>query len=878
MTLLLRILARLHSAALLLLPRDIRRVHGREMRDTSRLIVEDTLRRRGPWAAAAAGVAECADVIVAASRATRRAPEMFRQDLTYAWRLLWQRPMFTATVVGTLAIGIGATTTVFTAVNALLLRPLPYGEPDRLVMVTTLSRNRVSTSLSPLDYQDITAGVRSIESASAFDVDQLNMTGGGEPERVDVGTVTWNFFDVIAVRPLVGRSFTVAEGEAGNERVAVISHGLWQRRFGADRSIVGQSITFDGQPYTVVGVAPPQLVFPGRPAAWRPLVFTRHEVDPSQRGARWIQVLARMRRGATLDRARSEVGTVAARLAADFPRTHSGRGAALTPLQEMLVQRTRPGLIALFGAVTLVLLIACANVANLLLARSAARASEMAIRTALGASRARLLQQCLVENLLLTTIAAGAAVATAAWAVRAAAAVMADTLPRASEIQVDGSVLVFAVGCALVLAVMLGIITALGIGSRAPAGMTSATRSTPRHMRVVRRSLVVAEVAMALVLATAAGLFLKSLVRLYGVPPGFDPSQILTFSVTLPDTSYKQPEQVADFVRRLREGLSGRPGVESAGGVFGLPLTSVFSASGNLEIVGRPVASPENEPRAAMRIVTPGYFRTLRIPVKTGRDFDDRDAAAAPGVAIINEAAARKYWPGENPIGQQLRMHISLTSVPQPRREIVGIAGDVRYGGLDADPQAEVYIPHAQHPVDALTITVRTKSDPRHFMHDARGVLRQLDPNLPLSSLATMEDIVADSVAARRFSLMMLAGFAGCALLLAVLGIYGMLSYTVGRRTAEIGVRMAMGARRADVLRLVVGEGVTLVVVGLAIGLVATLAVTRGIRELLYDVTPYDPDTIGLVGVSLIAVSVAASYLPARRAASIDPVSALRHE
>ena len=874
MNLLIAALRRMYAALLLLLPGDVRRNHGAEMRDTSRRIVEDTLRTRGMGAAVAAAARECADVVTAAARASRRAPSEFRQDVAYAWRLMWARPGFTTAVVATLAIGIGATTTVFTAVNSVLLRPLPYADPDRLVLLAVLSQRGVQISLSPRDFYDMTAAMPSLASSAAFTDEQVTLTGRAEPERVGSAVVTANFFDVVGARLAHGRGFLREEGEAGGERAVVISYGLWQRRFGGDERAVGREITIDGRSFTVVGVASPSLSFPGRPDIWRPLVFTSHQLASSQRGARWITVIARLRPGVPTAQADAEVRAVAARLAADYPRTHRGRGATVRPLQDHLVRNTRTGLLALFGAVALVLLIACANVANLLLARSAARSTEMTLRIALGASRGRLLRQCLAENLLLTALAAALGLALAAWGIDAVTAALPAALPRAEEIVVDWRVASFAIGTAILLATALGVVAALGFRGQ---GAAVTNRSTASSARLVRRSLVVAEVAMALVLLTGAGLFVKSLARLYGVSPGFDPARVLTFSLTMPPAAYPRPEDLVAFTERLQTELASRPGIEAAGGIFGLPLTTAFGASSSFERIGVP-SDPDNEPVAAMRIVTPGYFRALRIAFQAGRDFTEHDTSTSQGVAIVNQTAVRKYWDGQNPIGQALRLHVGLADVQQMPRVVVGVINDVRYAGLDVEPQAEVYIPHSQHPVDGLVMTVRTTGNPRDAIGDARGVLRRLDPNMPMSDVATMEDIVAESIAARRFSLLLLTAFAGIALLLAAIGIYGVLSYTVGQRTKEIGVRMAMGAPRGHVLRLVVGEGATLVACGLALGIGLALALTSVVRGLLYEVQPHDPSTLAGMGAALVAVALTASYVPARRAASVDPVQALRAE
>jgi putative ABC transport system permease protein len=872
MTLLIQAIRRVYSTLLLLLPGEVRRRHGDEMRETSRHIVEDTLRHRGGLAAARAALAECVDVLTAAARASRRAPSELRQDVAYAWRLMWARPGFTATVVTTLALGIGATTIVFTVVNALLLRPLPYADPDRLVLLAALSQRQVQIALSPRDFHDMTAAMPSLASAAAFTDEQINLTGGAEPERLDSAVVTPNFFDVVGSPFSAGRGFTQDEGQAGRERVIVISHALWQRRFGSRADVIGQQAMLDAIPYTIVGVAPASMTFPGRPQIWRPLVFTPHQLDPSQRGARWIAVVARLKPGVDPSAAGAEARAVAARLATEFQRTHRGRGAVVRPLQAHLVQDSRSGLLALFGAVALVLLIACANVGNLLLARSAARADEMSIRMALGASRGRLLRQCLAENLLLTGVASALGLTLAAWGTRATTSLLPQALPRAEEIAVDWPVAWFAVGTAVALAIGLGTVAAVGLRGRTVA---TTTRTTRAGARTVRRTLVVAEVAMALVLLTGAGLFVKSLSNLYNVSPGFDPTHVLTFSVTMPSASYTEPEQAGRFVEQLRGELGAIQGVHAAAGIFGLPLTDEFTANSSFERIGRKT-DPDNEPMTALRVVTPQYFNAMRIPLRSGRDFAGRDTAQAPGVAIINETAARKYWPGENPISQSLRLHVGLTRVEQPAREVVGVIRDVRYGGLDVAPQAEVYIPHAQHPVDGLVMTLRTGGDPRAIIADARAVLKRLDSNMPMSRVATMEDIVAESMAARRFSLMLLAAFASVALLLASIGIYGVLSYTVGQRTREIGVRIAIGAPRSHVLGLVVGEGLTLVIVGLVLGVLAALAVTGAVRGLLYEVQPSDPSTIALVATVLLFVALVASYLPARRATRVNPSTALR--
>ncbi len=601
MKMLIHATRRLYGALLLLLPAEVRRAHGSEMQDTSRHIVEDTLRRRGAMAALAAALGECSDVIAAAVHATRRLRSEFRRDVAYAWRLTWRRPAFTVTVVATLAVGIGATTMVFTVVNALLLRPLPFEDAERLVLLTVPGPHAEQISVSPLDFRDVATTVTAFESTAALTPEQVNLTGDAEPERVDSAAVTWDFFDVIGTRPKLGRGFSRGEGQAGGDRVLVISDALWKRRFGARPDVIGRRVAVDGRPFAIVGVAPAHLALPARAQLWRPLVFTAHQIDPSQRGARWIFVVARLRSGVPFDEARAEVHAAGTRLAAAFPRTHRDRRASIRPLQDHLVRDTRPALLALFGAVAFVLLIACANAANLLLARSSARTSEMSVRMALGASRARLLRQHLVENLFLTSIAAATGVGLAGWATTAAVALLPEALPRTNEIAVDARVAGFAVAISTLVALALSAAAASGIRCEAVA---ASSRITTRA-RTVRRTLVVAEVALALVLVAAAGLFVKSLLRLYGVAPGFDPSRVLTFSLTLPSASYSEPDGIARFVDRLRSELSAQPEIETAAAIFGLPMTSDFSAGGTFAIAGR-TSNPDDEPLAMVRVATPG--------------------------------------------------------------------------------------------------------------------------------------------------------------------------------------------------------------------------------------------------------------------------------
>jgi len=798
------------------------------------------------------------------------------KDLRYAVRVLRRQPGFTVVAVLTLALGIGATTTVFTVVNAVLVRPLPFADPDRLLVLLNGRNGRISTSYSPANYRDVTTQSGVFSGAAAFDVSSMNLTGLGDPQRVRAATVTGAFFSTLGVMPRLGRALQDADVD-GARQVIVLGDGMWRSQFGGRPDIVGTVVRLDGKPFEIVGVAPPELSFPDNPDFWRPLIFAPHQLSDSQRGANWINVVARLRPEVTLAQANSAMGLVADRLARDFPRTNLGKTMFAAPLHERLVRGVRPALLVLLGAVSLVLLIACVNVANLLLARACARTREVAVRAAMGAGRLRLVLQFLTESLVLGAAGAAGGLAVASSATRALLALAPPVVSRFVSIRIDLRVLAFAAAIAIATSVLFGLVPAVVVTSgRFATAIGSAGRgSIGGSGRRVRKALVASEMALAVVLLVGAGLLMRSYQRLSGVDPGFSADRVLTFHLSLPEQKYTTASSVYEFFATYVERLAGSPGVENAAAVFGLPLDSDFSASSSFTRRGE--ADSENAPNAGIRVVTPGYFDTLRIPLRAGRLFNAHDDASGAEVVLINEECARRYWPNDNPIGQDVHLGVRLVGgVRSGQKTIVGIVGDVKFGGLDLTAPPEIYMPYAQHPVDGLTIAVRAKGEPASSVPTARATLAALDPELPLADIRSMTDLVGQSIAGRRFTMLLLASFAAVAVLLAAIGVYGVLAYVVSQRTQEIGVRLAIGAAPADVVRLFLREGAMLAVVGLAAGLAGAAAAARTLTTLLFGVTTTDPITFGGVAATLALVALLASYVPARRAARVDPMTALR--
>ena len=803
----------------------------------------------------------------------------FLQDLRYAARSLLRNPGFSLAAVATLALGIGANTAVYSLVRGVLFRPLPFPAPDRLVAVseTYPARNITAMVASPPNFLDWKAQSRSFTALGAYTTTDIALADGGEPERLRATAVTAGFFEALSVAPFRGRIFAAGEFVPGREKVALVSHAVWQRRFGSDPALVGRSIRLDGESYVVAGIMPAGFRFPeSGPDLWVPLAFGP-DVG-TQRGAHYLDVIGRLRPTASRAQADAEMRAIAASLARQYHDTNDGHGAAVTPLREMLVRSIRPVLLTLLGAVALVTLIACANVANLMLIRAAHRTTELAVRTALGAGRARIARQLLTETLVLAAAGALAALALAATAVDAIVRWSPVDIPRLSEVGVDGGVLLLTAFWTVAAVVLCGLAPVAGIFARPPmaalrvAGAGASGQPGPARLR---RVLVVAELGIALLLLVGAGLLVRSLARLASVDPGFTAERVLRFDLSLPGARYPDDAKVAAFTRDLLARLRGLPGVQSVGATFGLPLTD-FRYNSTFRVAGRDV-DPAHEPSAQVRVASREYFSTIRLPVLAGRSFGPQDTLGAPIVLIASRSAAAKFFPNGDAIGQRLRFGARPGSV-RLEGEIVGIVGDVHDQGLAQDLTPEFYGSLEQAPVSEFSVVLRTGQATGDLAPAVRRTVRQLDAELPVTQLETLSEVVSRSIARPRFTMSLLLVFAATALLLSAVGIYGVTAYAVSQRTREIGVRMALGADPGDVRGLVLRDGLRLAGAGLAIGLVAAFGLTRLLRGLLFEIPPTDLMTHAGVALILLAVVLAASWIPARRAARMDPWRALRAE
>ncbi len=801
------------------------------------------------------------------------------QDLRYGFRTLLRNPGFAAVAVLALAVGIGPNAAVFSLVDTLLLRPLPFHEPDRLVMLwqTHPLRGLDQAPVSTPDFLDFKAQNRVFEDLSpAFVLPEyaFNVAGGGEPERVQAGKAGANFFSLLGVQPALGREFSAEEDRPGGAPVVMVGHSFWKRRFGGDAGLPGRTLRLDAAPYTVVGVAPAELEVMGKVDLWLPM-----QVNPAaSRGNHELGVLARLKPGVTLAQAQNDLDAVARVLEREYPATNQGWGIKVIPWSEMARGRTGPALVMLLGAVGLLLLIACANVANLLLARSGARGKEMAIRAALGGGRGRILRQLLTESVLLALVASVLGVLLASWSLGALRNALPDFIPRLKQIQVDARVLGFTLGLSVLTALIFGLAPsvraaranlndALKEGGRRSAGAGGG--SWMRHL------LVVTEMALALVLAVGSGLLARSFARLMAVDPGLRTANVLTMQLSLPAAKYDEPKR-AEFFKNLTARLETLPGVRSADAVNVLPLRGGLLDMriwfSGFQVEGAPEPPRGQGPAADIRRVTPGYFATLGIPLRQGRFFTDRDDTRTRPLAIINETLARRHFPRENPLGRRLR----LGGVS---REIVGVVGDAKLYGLDKPIEPAIYAPQAQWPSAVMCLVVRTQGDPSAWTSAVRRQVLELDPDQPVSQVRTMDEMLSESTLIRRFATALLGVFAVLAVVLAVVGIYGLMSYSVSQRVHEIGLRMALGAAPGRMLAMVVGRGVALAAAGAGAGGLAALGFTQVLRGLLFGgITPTDPLIFAGVPALLIAAAALASYVPARRATRIDPVAALRCE
>ncbi len=809
----------------------------------------------------------------------------FITDLRYAVRMLLKSPGFTLIAVVALALGIGANTAIFSVVNAVLLRPLPYKAPEELVWLwgTNPQNDIKQETASYPDFNDWRQQAQSFNGMAGF-ASSAPILGGteGEPERLRAGVAIGDLFSVLGVEPALGRKFLPEENEEGKHRVVLLSHALWQRRFGGDPGIVSRQVMINNNQHTIVGVLPAafQDPLPGeaqRLEMWLPLSVTAN-MKQARRGD-FLNVVARLKPGTTQQQAEAEMTGITAQLEKQYPNTNTGWGIIVQSMHETITGDVRPALLVLLGAVSVLLLIACANVANLLLARATARQREIAIRAALGASRGRIIGQLLTENVLLSLCGGVLGLLFAYWGMDALLALNPGNIPRLDSIGIDRAVLLFTIGVSLVTGLVFGLAPALTVSkpqfndTLKDGGRGGMEGGTARRLR---SGLAVAEIALSFVLLVGAGLLIRSFLQLQDVNPGFSADHLLTVNLSLPAAKYPENQQVVNLYDQLLARLAVQPGVQSATVTTALPLAggSEYAA---FTVEGRIPARTDRQPDAESRIVGPDYFRALQIPLRKGRLLEERDATGAPDVVVINETMTRKYFGGDDPIGKRITFG-DAQAADAEWFTVVGIAGDVRGSSLNAEPYAQVYGSYRQSPRRAMTVVLRTAGEPLALAAIVRQQVAALDPQQPLYNMRTAEQVLAASIARPRFNMLLIALLAGIALVLAGIGVYGVISYSVTQRTRELGVRMALGASAGNVLKLVVGEGMFLAGIGIAIGIAAAIGVSRIMASLLYAVTATDPFTFVSLALLLAAIAFVACYIPARRATKVDPMVALRYE
>jgi putative ABC transport system permease protein len=808
------------------------------------------------------------------------------QDLRYGVRVLLRQPGFALVAVLTLALGVGANTAIFTVVDAALLRSLPYAEPERLVHLweTKPQEEFSQREASYPDYLDWRGeGAEVFESIGGYTQGSFTLGAGDEaPERVEGAGVTASFFDVLGVKPALGRSFMDEDESVSAERTVILSHGLWQRRFGADAKVLGRQVKLNGVGFNIVGVMPASFSFAkvGDAEVWLPQRPT--QMQRERRYFHWLQVVARLKPGVSLEAARNRLATVGARIAENEPQTHAGTGVRLVPLQEEVVGGLKPILFMLLGAVGLVLLIACVNVANLLLARSTARKREIAIRVALGASRARLIRQLLTESTVLAVAGGGLGLVLALWGVDLLVAAIPPSqlvfMPYLRGLTLNTGVLVFTSALSLTTGLLFGLTPALEASRPdVQASLKEGGRASgSKGANGLRGFLVVTEVALALMLLVGAGLMLKSLLRMLSVNPGFKTENLLTMNLTLPAVGYSEDSKAAGFYEQLLGRVGNLPGVKGAAGVSNLPLSG-DGGTGTPQVVGRPQGESDATGESFLRTVSASYFDVMGVPVLKGRPLNERDRAGAQPVVLVNRTFAEHVFPGEDPLGRRITFRFTADLPPF---EIVGVVGDEKVAGLDERTKPVIYFPYLQSPDSTMSLVIRTEADPDGLVSAVRGEVQALDRQVPLYSVTTMERLIADSAPTfmRRYPAYLVGIFAGVALLLAVVGIYGVISYAVGQRTREIAIRVALGAQRRDVLGMVLRQGMLLALAGVGLGLLGAFVLMRLLSSLFFDVSAADPSVYAAVSALLVAVALLACYIPARRATKVDPMVALRYE
>jgi putative ABC transport system permease protein len=809
------------------------------------------------------------------------------QDLRLAVRSLFKSPGFVIAAVLVIALGIGANTAIFSVVNAVLLRPLPFENPDQLVVLYHTPPQKsfpgmTRFSVSPANYYDWKSMSSSFQQTAIYGFKSFNLTGVDKPENVVGAGIEPSFFSVFGIQPMIGRGFSTEEDQPGHEKVVVLSHRFWKERFNSDPGVVGRTVDFDGEKYSVVGVMPESFARPSWADVWTPLALK--STERSVRGMHDYLVIGRLKPGVTIQQANTDLATVSNKLAQAYPEDDNGWGAMAVSLREDLIGDVRPALMMLLGSVMFVLLIACANVANLLLARTLSRKREVAIRVALGATRRRLLQQVLAESVFISVVGGVVGLVLAHFGIKLVVSFLANSLPRHIAIGLDGTVLMFTFAVAVLTGIVVGILPAFKFAD-ADVNETlkqgsgrSGTESGGLRTRAV---LVVAEVSLSLMLLVGAGLMVRTLYNLQHTDAGFDTTHTVTMSLAANPTAYKSTTQQAQAVNEIERAVRAVPGVEDAGVVDSLPLTG--GSHQPIQAEGHPVVQMSDQPEVAVRTASPGYFRAMRIPLLKGRNLSDTDTDTAPGAILISEALAKRIWPNQEPIGK----HLTLTFAPQRVREVVGVVGDVKLQKMSSsEPDATLYVPLAQADVPKgfdyrprpMSLVVRSSTKPANVVSGVTNAVHSVDAGMPILDIYAMNDFIAETLTSERMNMTLLVAFAALALTLAAIGIYSVLAYAVRRRVREIGIRMALGAQASDILRLVVLQGLKPVTIGIAIGLVLSLALGRAVASLIYGVRPTDALTLTLGALLLVLVSTAATLIPAYRATKVVPVTILREE